>query len=335
MRKTIGVAASTIMVTLLWAAPVGAMNKFLEQGIQEFNKGHYSEAIGLFGEAKPTESDNPILHYYMANALIKMNLKSNAIREYKMAMALQPTGKLADYCLAALRSLGAAPLATPPAQTAEPGKTTPAGPRMKEDIPNVQQPQVISIVDDSPRSYRVDMIVTNLQALYGDIIAFRRTMQNSPDEKTKELLNRYNAGNVPTIILVSDQGQAIMQFSGDIVEDNVRKQVEELARTSRWREPGVSQDPHLVEYRHQVLSELEARIAEDQLRVDHEIKVIKDTKEEQLNDARRSGGYGRGEEMERLEREAENKIQAIRADFEKRKSEWRAAAQAKIGARTH
>lgn len=341
LKNTVCFALSLFVLVGPCAWPAVAVNKFLQQGIDAFNHGRYTDAIGLLGAAKQTDSDNPTLHYYMASALVKLKQKNDAIREYKVAMALQPDGQIAKYCQVALQALGAVapPAASPGNQALAGGKSAESShePAFKQDISNIQEPQIISIVDESPDSHRVDMIVTNLQSLYGDIIMFRRSSQSNPDEKTKELLKKYNPGSVPSIILVNDEGQAYQQFNHNIVEENVRSKVEELARNSRWKEPGVSQDPHLVEYRHEVLTELEARIAADQVRVDREIETIKASTSQQISDLRvsRYGLYGNGDEVTRLNNEENSKIQAIRADFEKRKAEWRAAAQAKIDARKH
>jgi thioredoxin-like negative regulator of GroEL len=341
-KTTVRFALSLFLLPMLIdtsVSPATAANKFLQQGIDAFNHGRYNDAIGLLGAAKQTESDNPTLHYYLASALLKMRQTPDAIREYKIAMALQPDGQIAKYSQAALQALGAV---APPAIS--PGKQASAGGNStelsqsagKEDIPNVQQPQLVSIVDGSQDSHRVDMIVTNLQSLFGDIIKFRRSSQSNPDEKTKDLLTKYNVGHVPAIILVNDEGKAYQQFYGNIVEENVRSKVEELARTSRWKEPGASQDPHLAEYRHEVLTELESRIAADQVPVDREIETIKASTAQQISDLHNSWRFAvNGDEVTRLTNEENSKIQAIRADFEKRQVEWRAAAQAKIDARKH
>jgi thioredoxin-like negative regulator of GroEL len=342
-KSSVRFALSLFLVTMLVGtsgSSAQAANKFLQQGIDAFNHGQYNDAIGLLGAAKQTESDNPTLHYYLASALVKLKQNTDAIREYKIAMALQPDGQLAQYCQAALQALGAAaPAALSSDKQASTIGKSPASSHStsKEDIPNTQEPQVVSIVNESADSHRVDMIVTNLQSLYGDIIMFRRSSESNPDAKTKELLGRYNVSRVPAIILVNDQGQAYQQFFGNIVEENVRSKVEELARMSRWKEPGVSQDPHLVEFRHEVLTELEARIASDQVRVDREIETIKASASQQMADMRsaRMGGFSYGDEYNRIQTEENNKIQALRADFERRKTEWRAAAQAKIDARNH
>ena len=81
--------------------PVLASDPKLDQGIREYNAGHYSEAVSLFNVAQTSEFNNPVLHYYLANALAKINMTKDAIKEYKVAMALQPEGQLA--CITARR----------------------------------------------------------------------------------------------------------------------------------------------------------------------------------------------------------------------------------------
>jgi len=95
--------------------PVLAVNQFLEDGIKQYNAGNYSEAIGLLGAAEHTEFNDAILHYYMAAALVRTNQKEEAIREYNIALSLQPKGQLADYCRRALQSLCGTPAVVEPA----------------------------------------------------------------------------------------------------------------------------------------------------------------------------------------------------------------------------
>jgi len=276
----------------------------------------------------------------MANTLIHLNQKADAVREFKVAMDLQPEGQIAQYCQTALRSLGALPQPAPPAQAAKAPLVVATAPVAKKYLPSIQQPQVVCIVDRSPLSQRMDMIMTDLQATYGDVIAFRRSMVNAPDEKTKEMLKTYGVRNAPAIVFIDDEGKPTSQMGGDVLEDNVRRYVQMLAKSSRWQEPGAPKDSHSLEYRHIALGELEARIGQDQLRVDQEIKDIENRCDEQIEGLRHTSTRGttpadRAIAFEQVKHDADIKIQAIRNDFEKRKAEWRAAAEAKIEAASH
>jgi tetratricopeptide (TPR) repeat protein len=98
--------ASTPAALGPWS-PASAQNEFLKQGIAKHDAGQYSEAIGLLGAAQPTDFNNPLLHYYKADCHFRLKENADAIREYQMALILQPHGKMAEYCHSALRALGA------------------------------------------------------------------------------------------------------------------------------------------------------------------------------------------------------------------------------------
>lgn len=86
--------------------PAASANELLAKAIREYNRGNYPIAIGLFGQAESTEFNNPLLHYYLANALAKTNQKADAIKEYKVALAMAPQGQIATYCKQGLSALG-------------------------------------------------------------------------------------------------------------------------------------------------------------------------------------------------------------------------------------
>lgn len=95
----------------LIASPIGAQtqNDMLKQGIREFNAGDFGDAAGHLYAAMPTDYNNAVLHYYLANAYIKLNQRETAIREYRIAYALQPDGDVGRLSKTALDSMGALP----------------------------------------------------------------------------------------------------------------------------------------------------------------------------------------------------------------------------------
>lgn len=97
--------AAVITCWLLFT-PTAFSNELLAKAIREYNRGNYPIAIGLFGQAESTEFNNPVLHYYLANALAKTNQKADAIKEYKVALAMAPQGQMAVYCRQGLSALG-------------------------------------------------------------------------------------------------------------------------------------------------------------------------------------------------------------------------------------
>ncbi len=80
----------------------------MKLGISEYKAGDFANASGHLGAALSTDYNNPTLHYYLANSYIKLGQKDGAIREFRIAYALQPKGEIAQYSKQALSQLGAA-----------------------------------------------------------------------------------------------------------------------------------------------------------------------------------------------------------------------------------
>lgn len=66
----------------------------------------WAEAAEDFGMALPSEFNNPLLHYYYANCMVHLKHKEAAIREYRIAYALQPVGTIGNYCKQCLDKFG-------------------------------------------------------------------------------------------------------------------------------------------------------------------------------------------------------------------------------------
>lgn len=66
----------------------------------------WAEAAEDFGAALPTEFNNPLLHYYYANCMVHLKHRDAAIREYRIAYALQPVGTIGNYCKMCLDKFG-------------------------------------------------------------------------------------------------------------------------------------------------------------------------------------------------------------------------------------
>jgi tetratricopeptide (TPR) repeat protein len=95
-----------LLLSLCLSPAIGA-SEFLDKAIAAYNAGKYSEAMGLLGEAESRDFNDPVLHYYLANTLSHLDAKEEAIKEYKIALAMEPEGQIAQYCHDALRALGA------------------------------------------------------------------------------------------------------------------------------------------------------------------------------------------------------------------------------------
>ena len=77
----------------------------MEEGIREYTAGKYSDALGHLGGALNSEFNNAKLHYYMGSCYMKLRQKDAAVREFRIAYALEPTGTPGKYAKQALDSL--------------------------------------------------------------------------------------------------------------------------------------------------------------------------------------------------------------------------------------
>ena len=77
----------------------------MDEGIKEYTAGKYSDAISHLGSALNSEFNNAKLHYYMGSCYLKLNEKDAAVREFRIAYALEPTGTPGKYAKQALESM--------------------------------------------------------------------------------------------------------------------------------------------------------------------------------------------------------------------------------------
>ena len=91
----------------LWAIPpCPAEENELQQGLQEYKRHEWDEALSHLGAALPSEFNNANLHYHMANCMVHMRQKESAIREYRIAYALDPQGRIGNYSKMCLHLFG-------------------------------------------------------------------------------------------------------------------------------------------------------------------------------------------------------------------------------------
>ncbi|HEY9785207.1 MAG TPA: hypothetical protein V6D17_07380 [Candidatus Obscuribacterales bacterium] len=83
-----------------------AQQKYFEQGKAEYRAGDYLNAAGHLGQAMPTDFNNPVLHYYLANCYVHLNQRLGAIREFRIAHALDPEGEVGRFSKQALKVMG-------------------------------------------------------------------------------------------------------------------------------------------------------------------------------------------------------------------------------------
>lgn len=97
------VLALTIQLT---TSPAYALSPALKQGMEEYNQGEYKAAEGHLGQALASDFDNAVLHYYLANTYVHLNKKQDAIKEFRIAYALEPTKEVGKLSKVALGYLG-------------------------------------------------------------------------------------------------------------------------------------------------------------------------------------------------------------------------------------
>ncbi len=95
-----------ICALVVSTAPACLADDDLQQGFQEYRKHDWDEALAHFGAALPIEFNNANLHYHMANCMVHMRQKESAIREYRIAYALDPQGRIGNYSKMCLHLFG-------------------------------------------------------------------------------------------------------------------------------------------------------------------------------------------------------------------------------------
>lgn len=309
--------------------PALADNKFLQQGIREYNAGNYLRAVGLFGAAQPTEFNNPLLHYYMGNSYARLQQKPDAIREYNLALTLQPEGKIADYCRAALSAIGSgsergAPTTKTPSHASSPGSLKEKG----------QLPQVIYLICGCALCRRLEPIMRDLQSKYYDRVVFTRAYQDRPDQPTKEIMKHYNVSRCPSVLFLDGNGELRYERTGAISEEDLYENTKNIAQHIQLK---TANDQHFKQMRDQILKETEMRILEERRRVATEIQQLESDMKYQLPDDGSTVRYTRhgpvnitSTDQRRLQQELENKEQALKDDLERKTAELREAASDRI-----
>jgi len=337
------------LVSLFCSQPTLADSPFLTSGIDAFKKGNYSEALGLLGAAKPLEFDNPVWHYYMANSLFKLNQKAEAIKEYKLAFDLAPQGQLKQYCQSALQSLDPSYAIPAKRETGEPAKSEVKNPMNRIPVIASQRPQVVSVVCGCPLCRRLDMMMTDLQYKYGDRVKFTRTQMPTPgtreglelDSHLTEFFQKYSVQKCPTVMVFNNQGAMQHVFTEFIPAEDLMKVVDEVAKASPATQfTKMDDDDKIASQRKTIVDDLNGKVAEDQLRLDEEIKQIEKDADVQPPDQRVSVGrrgrgvYGQDQQVQNNDypEEVKNKIRALRDDSDRRKREWTRVAEEKIHA---
>jgi len=79
-----------------------------DEGVAHLKAGRYQTAEAYFLQAIREQPNDPMLHYYLANALVYLHQHPGAIVQYQACYRLDPYGPLSGYCRRALKTYGAA-----------------------------------------------------------------------------------------------------------------------------------------------------------------------------------------------------------------------------------
>ncbi len=109
--------------------PPPVEKNYLKEGVAAYNSGRYREAIGLLGTALSSDFNNAVLHYYMANSFVHLKQPESAVREFRIAYALEPNKDVGKFSRQALVYMGAMEEDKSAAEMAKMEKAPPAPPR--------------------------------------------------------------------------------------------------------------------------------------------------------------------------------------------------------------
>ncbi|HEY9869248.1 MAG TPA: tetratricopeptide repeat protein [Candidatus Obscuribacterales bacterium] len=93
------VAASSAF-SAAWAADP------LQDGLRLYASGRYRDAVVVMSRAALAYPASPVVHYHLANALVKAGMHEQAMQEYQLSYRLDPYSSVAGYCRMALKAYG-------------------------------------------------------------------------------------------------------------------------------------------------------------------------------------------------------------------------------------
>jgi hypothetical protein len=308
--------ALTLASCLFWVQPGMAASEILNKGIKAFNSGHYQKAIGLLGQAETSEFNNPVLHYYLANALSKVNQKPDAIKEYKIAMALQPEGQMSQYCTAALEALGALPKS---GKEAGKGNEQSSGPTTAE---------ILSAAIDAINKDADEQVAKEKQRVGEEILRLKFEpidaglgLSSSPFGGNF----RYSSGEMNAQQRISKLTLELERKTFEI-KSAARAKIGELKAASAGKTGSglPSRTNGNVLRAEAVYNEAQARIIDEERRVDVEIRKLQAELGLQMMENPRN--------HQTVRSEVQKKIERLREDLERRKAEINADAKARADA---
>src|SRR6185369_12724200 len=89
------------------ANPQNATTADWRRALTLFKRGDYASASDILADATKHGAEKEFdAHYYLAHSYTKLGKSDQALKEYRLAFALKPTGKDADYCLQMINYFG-------------------------------------------------------------------------------------------------------------------------------------------------------------------------------------------------------------------------------------
>lgn len=90
-------------------------NGYLDEGIRRFNQGQYEVALFQLKKAATVAHNDPLVHYYLASTLARLNEVEPAIQEFDLAYKLSPpVSQVSQYARTALATYGMSPYGSAP-----------------------------------------------------------------------------------------------------------------------------------------------------------------------------------------------------------------------------
>lgn len=97
-QKFLYIIGSNLIISQSCAPLALADSPLLKRGITAYNTGNFDRANEYLNKSRTSDFDNPMLHYYLGNTLMRLNKTSEALTEYNIAYTLNPKGQIANYC---------------------------------------------------------------------------------------------------------------------------------------------------------------------------------------------------------------------------------------------
>lgn len=273
LRRLWELRLAPVLLACLCATAAAWSDTPMDQGIAAYNAGHYDQAVGLLGEAEPTNFNNPVLHYYLGNALAHTNHRADAIKQYKLALILDPSEQLAKYCQTAIKNLD-------PSAGGPTGKPAAAG---KPALPG-QTPQVLAVLCGCPLCLHMDGVLSELQNQYGDKVLVNRILRNpvagadklkvpfetaSEVHKNDAVIKLYKAdGMCPTLLFFGSDGQLANQMSGVIADIDLGRQMAAITGNAG------ATDKRNDDMRATIMRDAQARLVDAQRMKEQELQAV-------------------------------------------------------------